>query len=215
MIKYSDSKKKPKVKPVRPTIPASKQAELWYRQRFRQYINVIRKKHDELVSAEEHNSSFGDADINRSHTFNQLFDWLNQFDIEKFAEKVSLGVTRRANARNNKLFSKATRLVSINPEKAVKGKVQAELDSAVIRNVALIKDVHQEMLGKLSSIAKDLMFSDKSRRDIGAEFSEALQTTYQRGLFIARDQAQKINGSLIKARALEIGNDLYVEGNQS
>lgn len=85
-------------------------------------------------------------------------------------------------------------------------RAQRDVVNAVVNeNVALIKSIPQQYLGKVEGI---VMRSVQTGRDLGQlskDLQEQLGVTKRRAAFIARDQSNKATASLTRARQLEIG----------
>jgi SPP1 gp7 family putative phage head morphogenesis protein len=88
--------------------------------------------------------------------------------------------------------------------------IGAAMKTAVANNVALIKSIPEEYLGKVSAKVQSYFAAGKRWESLAEELERLGDVTYNRARFIARDQASKLNASFNEVRQTQIGITQYV-----
>jgi SPP1 gp7 family putative phage head morphogenesis protein len=84
-------------------------------------------------------------------------------------------------------------------------KVQGEMKMWVSQNVRLIKTIPEKMLLKVEEIVYTAVRTGLSHKDLSKQLVESFGASKKRAVIIARDQINKLNGNLTRARNLELG----------
>lgn len=129
--------------------------------------------------------------------------WLAKFDVmsTKLAEYFAQSVEKRSTAAMKKILKDGGWTVSFQMTPAMRDVI----DATVHENVALIRSIPQQYLSQVEGI---VMRGVQNGRDLGViskDLQERLGVTKRRAALIARDQSNKANASLTRARQLELG----------
>lgn len=85
-------------------------------------------------------------------------------------------------------------------------RAQRDVVNAVVHeNVALIKSIPQQYLGKVEGIVMRSVATGRDLGQLSKDLQEQLGVTKRRAAFISRDQNAKATAALTRARQLEIG----------
>jgi SPP1 gp7 family putative phage head morphogenesis protein len=86
----------------------------------------------------------------------------------------------------------------------------AIVDRFALQNAQLITDVGETAMRQVARVVTHGLATGKRHEDIADDIRDRLDIADSRADFIARDQVAKLNGSLNKARQLELGVTSYV-----
>lgn len=129
--------------------------------------------------------------------------WFKAFDeaAVKLAEYFATQASQRSDAALKKILKDGGIAIEFEMTPAMRDVFK----STVEQNVALIKSIPEQYLGRVEQIVQQ---SVQSGRDIGylaKELEKQFGVTKRRAAFISRDQNNKATGALNRARYLEIG----------
>ena len=85
------------------------------------------------------------------------------------------------------------------------GDVRQLLDASIQENVALIRGLNAQTAERVREILLQGFIQRKSRAQIAAELRQAMDITWRRARFIARDQNEKLNAALTRYRNQQMG----------
>ncbi len=164
---------------------------------------TYRKNEDRIVAEDE-----SPADALRRSMKELSKRWLDKFDemSTKLADYFAQSVEKRSTAAMKKILKDGGWTVRFQITPAMRDVIVA----TVHENVSLIKSIPERYLTQVESI---VMIGVQNGRDLQV-ISEGLQkqlgVTRRRAALIARDQTNKANASLTRARQLELGLDTAV-----
>ena len=164
---------------------------------------TYRQNEDRIVAEDE-----SPADALRRSMKDLSKRWLAKFDdmSVKLAEYFTQSVEKRSTAAMKKILKDGGWTVSFQMTPAMRDVI----DATVHENVSLIKSIPERYLTQVESL---VMIGVQNGRDL-AVISEGLRkqlgVTRRRAALIARDQTNKVNASLTRARQLELGLDTAV-----
>lgn len=87
--------------------------------------------------------------------------------------------------------------------------IGAAMKTAVANNVALIKSIPEEYLGKVSAKVQSYFAAGKRWESLAEEIERLGDVTYTRARIIARDQASKLNAAFNEVRQTSVGIEEY------
>lgn len=164
---------------------------------------TYRQNEDRIVAEDE-----SPADALRRSMKELSKRWLAKFDdmSVKMAEYFTQSVEKRSTAAMKKILKDGGWTVSFQMTPAMRDVI----DATVHENVALIKSIAQQYLNSVEGI---VMRGVQNGRDLGViskDMQERLGVTRRRAALIARDQSNKANASLTRARQIELGLDTAI-----
>jgi SPP1 gp7 family putative phage head morphogenesis protein len=131
------------------------------------------------------------------------------FDLYGRIEKLTK-LTRKLTIAEWKRVVKRTLGIDIMTDYYSDLKFQSLMDKWVADNVALIKTVPQEMLGKMKDIAKQGYLDGATSKTIAKQIQEAYGVDKNHALFIARDQTAKLNAQITQEQQRDAGVSEYI-----
>lgn len=209
-LRYTSPKKRRKaavaLRPVHPNVGI----EVEYRRRLKKLIDAMQKSvayHIERsYRGNEPEMAQDDrlpADNLQRAVWKMSEQWLQNFDdaAEKLAKWFAKAVHKRSDTVLKKILKDGGFSVEFQMTPAMKDVFAA----SVHENVSLIKSIPQQYL---KNVEGDVMRSVAAGRDL-ATLTKSLQKNYgvtaRRAAFIARDQNNKVNGAMQRARQKELG----------
>ena len=168
--------------------------------------------------------SFGDRDPDgqpsasaMSIAFNKAIEAAIQEMAEaqsgRMVNRLTLGMVQRANqqnhaqttaAINNALGVDVSRFIQSSPS------IKESIDAAIIENANLIKSIQSQYLDKVRLAVSQAALEGKRSTSVVNEIMEIGNVSESRARLIARDQTNKLNGALTKARQGDLGITRYV-----
>lgn len=168
--------------------------------------------------------SFGDRDPEgqpsasaMSIAFNKAIEdeiqRMAEAQVNQMANHLSLGMIQRANqqnhaqvtaAINNALGVDVSRFIQSSPF------IKESIDAAIIENANLIKSIRSRYLDKVRLAVSQAALEGKRFTSVVNEIMEIGNVSESRAHLIARDQTNKLNGALTKARQEDLGVEEYI-----
>lgn len=129
--------------------------------------------------------------------------WEKRFDemAPKLAEYFAKTVSRRSDSSLQRILRQGGVSVRFKPTKVQKDVMQA----AVNENVTLIKSIPQRHLDEVEGLVMRSVQRGRSLGELSKELQKRFGVTKRRAALIARDQNNKVSGSLHRVRQLELG----------
>lgn len=129
--------------------------------------------------------------------------------FSKNAATSFVGLSNQANKR--KFYKSLERSVGIDLERVIQNEnIEDELLRATRSNVSLIKSLPSEYFNKLETMVYEGITQGNSAKSLVDQIKDLGGTTDSRAKLIARDQGNKLNGSLNKARQENLGVEEYI-----
>lgn len=138
---------------------------------------------------------------------------LAQFQVDRMVERLTLGMVQRANqqnhaqttaAINNALGVDVSRFIQSSPS------IKDTIDAAIMENANLIKSIQSQYLDKVRLAVSQAALEGQRPSSVISEIMEVGKVSESRARLIARDQTNKLNGALTKARQTSLGIPKYV-----
>lgn len=135
------------------------------------------------------------------------------FQVGRMVDRLTLGMIQRANqqnhaqttaAINNALGVDVSRFIQSSPA------IKNTIDAAIIENANLIRSIQSHYLDKVRLAVSQAALEGKRPTSVVNEIMEIGQVSESRARLIARDQTNKLNGALTKARQEDLGVEEYV-----
>lgn len=190
-------------------MPRNVPLEIWYRKKLMASLRSMSKEVELRVGAQyKRNSPEMAVDASPANDMNALlrhmrYKWKN--DFAKLAKTVSKLFAKRAER------DASTRLKTILKESGftvdfkLTPRLSDILQASVAENVSLIKSIQSQYFDQVETI---VMQAVKDGRDLGhlrEELRKRYAITGRRATVIARDQTNKANAAVSRARTLETG----------
>jgi uncharacterized protein with gpF-like domain len=134
--------------------------------------------------------------------------WLDRFDqmSTKMAEYFTQSVEKRSTAAMKKILKDGGWTVKFVLTPAMRDVI----DASVHENVSLIKSIPERYLTQVEGLVMRGVQNGRDLHTISEGLQKELGVTRRRAALIARDQSNKVNASLTRARQLELGIDTAV-----
>lgn len=141
-----------------------------------------------------------------------LIDRRGKQDTLLMINRLAAEFAKRANQQNhaqtvsvlkNALGVDVSAFIMRSPE------IAATIDSAMIENINLIKSISEEHLKKVQAVIQQKITAGERHESVIGEISRIGQVSQSRAKLIARDQANKLNGSLTQVRQTSLGITKY------
>ena len=129
--------------------------------------------------------------------------WLDRFEegAQKLAAYFSQSVSQRSDAVLKKILKDAGFSIDWRMTPAQREIIQATVE----QNVALIKSIPQQCLGRVEVIVMQSVQNGRGLHEVVEELQKQFHVTKKRAKFIATDQNSKAMAALNRARYLELG----------
>jgi uncharacterized protein with gpF-like domain len=163
------------------------------------WLQATYRKNENRIVAEDESP----ADALRRSMKDLSKRWLDKFDqmSGKLAEYFTQSVEKRSTAAMKKILKDGGWTVSFQMTPAMKDVI----DSVVHENVSLIKSIPERYLTQVESIVMVGVQNGRDLQVISEGLQKQLGVTKRRAALIARDQTNKANASLTRARQIELG----------
>lgn len=208
-LRYIAPKKRRKAVALRPVHP-NIGIEVEYRRRLKKLIDAMSKsvvyhvtrtyRGNEPEMAQDDRLP---ADALQRSVWKMSSQWLENFD--QASERLAKWFAKSVQDRSDKVLKKILKDGGFTVEFKMTPAMKDVFAASVHENVSLIKSIPQQYL---KNVEGDVMRSVAAGRDLGT-LTKALQknhgVTFRRAAFIARDQNNKINGAMQRARQKELG----------
>lgn len=138
---------------------------------------------------------------------------ISEFHVSQMVERLTLGMVQRANqqnhaqttaAINNALGIDVSRFIQSSPS------IKESIDAAIIENANLITSIQAQYLDKVRLAVSQAALEGKRSTSVIDDIMEIGNVTESRARLIARDQTNKLNGALTKARQTSLGIPKYI-----
>lgn len=202
---------------MRPTTP-SRRTELWYRG---QLLACVQRFNAPLLALFTHATIGDDARGGRSDsTISLAFRRAIDLELERLAtdiydrmiEPLTIGFVQRANQQNHQqTVAAVNRAMGIDVSAFVMRSpaIQAAIDAAMLENAGLIRSIGAQYLDKVRLATGRAHASGQRISVLKEEIRHIGSVTETRARLIARDQTNKLNGALTKARQTSLGVKRY------
>lgn len=197
-----------KLKTLRPVHPNAG-IEAAYRKRLKKLVEEMHRsteywllatyrRHEDRIAQDE-----SPADALRRSMKDLAKRWNSKFDemAKKLASYFAQSIESRSSAVLKKILKDGGFAIDFQMTKAMKD----VLEAAVAENVALIKSIPQQYLGRVETIVMQGAQVGRDIAHIKKELSHGFGITQRRAAFIARDQTEKMTAAFVRARHLEVG----------
>lgn len=136
---------------------------------------------------------------------------LESFNATDYAKNVAIGFTRRLNRNNDTSTRKNLKNgLGVDLQQQINHEnIDDALDLAVKNNVALIKSIKTEYIGRVGDVLRKNVLEGGRSTNLITQIKEQGQVTHNRAKFIARDQTAKINADLTEIRSKALGSSTY------
>ncbi|WP_162142328.1 phage head morphogenesis protein [Laribacter hongkongensis] len=127
-------------------------------------------------------------------------------------ERMAAGMVRRANQQNHRQTAQAVNAaIGIDVGQMIERSpsVAAQVEAATIHNVNLITSIQSQYLDQVRTTVMQAVTSGQRHESIIASVRETGRVSESRARLIARDQTNKLNGALTKARQTSLGVRRY------
>lgn len=137
---------------------------------------------------------------------------LAQAQVDQMVDRLTLDMVRRANQQNH---AQTTAAINNALGVDVSGFIQSSpsireaIDAAMIENVNLIKSIQSQYLDKVRLAVSQNSLAGKRPTSVIADLVEIGRVSESRARLIARDQANKLNSALTRARQTTLGVSRY------
>lgn len=129
--------------------------------------------------------------------------WIKRFDemAATIAERFIQSGKKATDSSMQQSFKEAGWTVQFKPTKAIRDAMNA----SVVENVSLIKSIPQQYLKNVEGTIMRGVANGRDLKQISDELQKHYGVTKRRAAFIARDQANKANATVVQARRIELG----------
>lgn len=129
--------------------------------------------------------------------------WTSKFDVmaDELAKYFAQDMSQRSDAALKAILKKGGFAVDFKMTPAMRDILQA----SVAENVSLIKSIPQQYLTQVEGIVMRGVQAGNDLGQVSSELRNQFGVTKRRAALIARDQSNKINANLTRARQLELG----------
>lgn len=137
---------------------------------------------------------------------------LAQAQVDQMVDRLTLDMVRRANQQNH---AQTTAAINNALGVDVSGFIQSSpsireaIDAAMIENVNLIKSIQSQYLDKVRLAVSQNSLAGKRPTSVIADLVEIGRVSESRARLIARDQTNKLNSALTRARQTTLGVSRY------
>jgi SPP1 gp7 family putative phage head morphogenesis protein len=197
--------KKPKIRALHPNVGI----EVKYRQRL---TSLIAEMHKSLIywlaATYRSNEPVLAQDTLPANALQKALKelrqrWEKRFEemAPKLAEYFTKDVSQRSDASLQRILKQGGMSVKFKSTRAQKDVVAA----AVHENVSLIKSIPQRHLDEVEGLVMRSVQRGRALGELSKELQQRFGTTKRRAALIARDQNNKVSGTLQRARYVELG----------
>lgn len=131
----------------------------------------------------------------------------------RMVERLTLGMVQRANQQNHAQTTAAiNNALGVDVAGFIRSSptIKNTIDAAIIENANLIKSIQSQYLDKVRLAVSQAAMEGKRPTSVVSEIMEIGNVTESRARLIARDQTNKLNGALTRARQEDLGIEEYV-----
>lgn len=174
---------------------------------------VYKANRDTEVKANQRNDGYTDLMIAVNTIFNNVKNRLSArtlgFELRRKLELLA-NMNRKLTVKEWKRSIKATLGIDIREDYYLGDFYAKKLEEWVDSNIALIKTIPEESLGKMRDVVYEGFTEGKTTTRIVKELQRTYGISRRRAELIARDQTAKLNGQIQKAQQQDAGITEYI-----